>query len=816
MRLVARIYITAILALGGAALVSGLLAWQPQNPLRLCLYVAAAMLCSGLKVRLPGVQGTMSVSYVIVLLGVAELGLAETLLVGMGATLVQSFWRAKRRPATIQVLFNHAAIAIAISGAYSVQHVSWPPLARLHPTLLLILTAGAYFFLNTVSMALVLALTEGKRLLAVWKECYFWSLPYYLLGASIAGALIYVTRQFGWEVSVLVLPAVYLIYRSYRLYLGRLEKEKEHAEQMAALHLRTIEALALAIEAKDDVTHNHLNRVQVYTAAVGKEFGLSPDEFQALQAAAILHDIGKLAVPDYIVSKPGKLTAEEFEKLKIHPVVGAEILARVRFPYPVVPIVRGHHEKWDGSGYPDGLAGEKIPVGARILAAVDCLDALTSDRQYRPAFPLEEAMAIVVSESGRSYDPRVVEILKRRGAELEAKARAQSQAAPANNFSKDLRVERGEAPAAGLELPVTPERFTEELASLDFVNRIAAARQEVQALYELTLELGSSLSLHETLSVLGMRLKKLIPHDCIAIYLRRDHLLKPEFVSGEDSALFSALEIPVGHGLSGWVAEQGRPVVNGNPSVESGYLSEPRKFSTLGSALAVPLAGPEGVFAVLTLYRREKGGFANDHLRLLQAVQGKLALAVENALRYRQVERFAVTDGLTGLPNARSLFLRLDAELSRSKRSAEPLAVVVGDLDGFKRVNDTFGHMEGNRVLQYVAQRLRELCREYDIVARMGGDEFVLVFPGLAPEAAAAKMSSVCRSVAEGARRTFPAEDIVLSAGYATFPGDGQDAEELLAVADRRMFAVKRDRRSLGGLLAAVEEPDQILADARR
>jgi len=815
MRLVARIYIAVILALGGSALLSGLLAWQSGSLLRLCFFVAMAMLCSGLKVGLPGVQGTMSVSYVTVLLGVVELGLAEALLMGFCATMVQCFWRAKQRPAAIQVLFNHAAIAIAISVAYSVQHVSWPPLARFPPASLLVLTASAYFLANTVSMSLVIAFTEGKRVLTVWKDCYFCSLPHYLLGASIAGALVYVTRQFGWEISVLVLPAVYLVYRSYRLYLGRLEKEKEHAEQMGLLHLRTIEALALAIEAKDDVTHSHLSRVQVYAAELGKEFGLSPDEFQALQAAAILHDIGKLAVPDYIIHKPGKLTAEEFERLKIHPVVGAEILAQVRFPYPVVPIVRGHHEKWNGSGYPDGLAGEEIPIGARILAAVDCLDALTSDRPYRPAWPLDKSMELIISESGCSFDPRVVEVLRRRAPELEAKARAQAQSAPANYMRKELRVERGEAPGAGLELPVAPPRGAQEAASPEFVSWIAAARQEVQALYELTLELGSSLSLHETLSVLDMRLKKLIPHDCIAIYLRRGHLLKPEFVSGEDAAMFSALEIPVGQGLSGWVAEQGRPIVNGHPSVESGYLGEPRKFSVLGSALAVPLAGPEGIVGVLTLYRGEKNGFSSDHLRLLQAVQGKLALAVGNAVSFRQVERFAATDGLTGLPNARSLFLRLDSELSRSKRTGEPLAVVVGDLDGFKRVNDAFGHMEGNRVLQYFAQRLREVCREHDIVARMGGDEFVLVFPGLGPEAAANKMSSVCRTVSEDACRAFPTADIVLSAGYAAFPSDGQDAEELLAVADRRMYAAKRDRRSPAGVLAEVQTPAQLIAQAR-
>src|ERR1700739_937980 len=238
------------------------------------------------------------------------------------------------------------------------------------------------------------------------------------------------------------------MYRSYRLYLGKLETEKRHAEQVSMIHLRTIEALALAIEAKDETTGEHLQRVRVYAMELAKELRLSEDETEALRAASVLHDIGKLAVPEHIISKPGKLTPEEFEKMKIHPIVGAEILEQVHFPYPVVPIVRAHHEKWRGSGYPFGLAGDAIPVGARILAAVDCLDALTSDRQYRKALPLNEAMAKVVSEAGTRFDPQIGAILERRYIELEKLANEQPLQAPPK-LSTDIKVVRGSAPAAG-------------------------------------------------------------------------------------------------------------------------------------------------------------------------------------------------------------------------------------------------------------------------------------------------------------------------------------------------------------------------------
>src|SRR5204863_2657183 len=267
---------------------------------------------------------------------------------------------------------------------------------------------------------------------------------------------------------------------------------KKHAEEMASLHLRTIEALALAIEAKDHTTHNHLQRVQTYAIEIGKDLGLSQPELDALRAAALLHDIGKLAVPEHIISKPGKLTREEFEKMKIHPVVGAEILERVRFPYPVTPIVRSHHEKWNGSGYPAGLKGEEIPIGARILATVDCLDALASNRQYRRALPLERAMEIINAESGKSFDPKVVEVLARRYTELEQMALAQNW--DKKRLSTNVKIEKGLAPAAGFEKANTPVNGRKDI--FDPLSSIAAARQEVQMLFELTQDLGNSLSLN--------------------------------------------------------------------------------------------------------------------------------------------------------------------------------------------------------------------------------------------------------------------------------------------------------------------------------
>ena len=787
----AKVFISLVVLAGTCVLLYGAIRPTSKNIAQFICYLLIAILAARLKVRLPGITGTMSVNFLFILLGILELGFAETLALATAAILVQCFYR--DRPSPLQVTFNLSASAVSIAAAYNVYHLAISRAQVTSHPLLLGLAAVTYFAANTGSIAAVIALTERKSINKIWVECYFWSFPYYLVGAAFAGMIGWFNREFGWETSLLIVPIIYLIYRSYRLYLGKLEDEKRHVEEMATLHLRTIEALALAIEAKDHTTHDHLQRVRIYAIEVAKELGVTPAEMEALHAAALLHDIGKLAVPEHIISKPGRLTPEEFEKMKIHPVVGAEILERVRFPYPVVPIVRAHHEKWDGSGYPFGLKGEEIPVGARILSSVDFLDAMASDRQYRRALPLEEVMKRLSAESGKSFDPKVVSILERRYRQLEKLVEATFGRQPVTPLSTELKVEAGAAPAAGFEDITVKDAPGQEAT---FLSSIAAARQEAQTLFELSQDLGASLSLGETLSVFSVKLRRLVPYDAIAIYVKRGQELIPELVSGDNHRLFSSLRIPLGSGLSGWVAQNRKPIINGNPSVEPGYLNDPTKFSTLRSALAIPLEGLAGVVGVLALYHAETDAFTSDHLRILLAISSKMALAIENALKYEQAESSAVTDYLTGLPNARSLFLQLDREMARCKRDSTSLVVMVSDMDGFKQINDRFGHLEGNRVLRLFAQALKESCREYDYVARMGGDEFVVVAPGLTAEAAAKKAESL-RELARLAGQEVCSEDILsLSVGQALYPEDGKDAEALLAEADRRMYIDKQKQPS--------------------
>ncbi|HEY1753988.1 MAG TPA: diguanylate cyclase [Bryobacteraceae bacterium] len=782
---------------GLIVLLDSLATWESPDLLKYSAFLTVGIFSSGAAIDVPSVTGSFSLTFLFVLFGTLELTRPETVLLAALMTVGHCLTQSPRvRPAL--TVFQTGSAVLAAAVAHGVYHGPWLAAHHADPSVRLGVATMALFLLNSVPASLILALEKESTFLDEWRSRYMWLLTYYVGGAATAQIASVANQYVGWQTVLLTGPVMYLIYRTYRLYLERLEGQKMHAEDMSSLHLRTIEALALAIEAKDHTTHDHIQRVQVYAMELAKELKLSVRETDALRAAALLHDIGKLAVPEHIISKPGRLTPEEFEKMKIHPLVGAEILERVQFPYPVVPIVRAHHEKWDGSGYPFGIAGERIPIGARIIAAVDCLDALASDRQYRRALPLEEAMKVVTSESGKAFDPRVVEVLAQRYVEWERMA--QEKSGRVGKLSTEAKVAKGASPGAGFESTgkVKPVPQKAAGAPTDFLTSIAAARQEVQALFEISQDLGNSLSLDETLSVLAVRLRKIIPHHSLAIWIQREGSLVPEYVTGEDYRMFSSLEIPLGQGLSGWVAHTRKPIVNGNPSVESSYLGDKGKSSVLHSAVAVPLEGMTGVVGVLSLYHLDRDAFTKDHLRILLAISPKIGMSIENALRFRQVESSATTDFLTGLPNARSLFLQLDAEISRAKRNVQPLAVLVVDLDGFKQINDRFGHLDGNKLLRAVGSGLKGACREYDSVARMGGDEFVVLLPGLRPGDTDSKVHVLQEMVAQTCHQIFGEKLLTASVGVANYPGDGSDAEQLLAEADRRMYKQKRDRKQGG------------------
>jgi diguanylate cyclase (GGDEF)-like protein/putative nucleotidyltransferase with HDIG domain len=787
-----RFYWVLVVMLGAAGAVDGISYIHRGETLNILIWASFAVAIAGFKIRLPGITGTLSLNYVVILAVLLNQGLGAGMIVALTSTLGQCFIYSQVKPRWYQVLFSVAGVSLPVLVANLA--LRSPYLVSPASESVAVLAASiAYFVVNTVSVAGIISLTAERNLYDVWRTSYLWTWPQYLVGGGIGWVIHLLEKNLGWGSMLVAAPSLYLLYHTYTTYLGRIQEQQDHLLDMAALHLRTIETLALAIDAKDETTAAHLRRVQIYAAGIGNELDLSPLEMQALNAAAVLHDVGKLAVPEYIISKPGKLTPEEFEKMKVHPVVGAEILERVNFPYPVVPIVRSHHEKYDGTGYPDGLIGDAIPIGARILAVVDCLDALASDRQYRQALPLDEAMAIVAGQAGKAFDPKIVALMQVMYRDLEKEAKSQTVDTRAK-LSTHVKVARGLAPATGFA-STKAMTGSEPRPENDFSRSIANARMEIQLLTEVINDLGNSLSLDDTLALLAVRLAKAVRHDAIAVYLIRDEKLIPRFVKGESYRLFSSLQIPVGQGLSGWVAENDKAIVNANPAVEPGYLNDPRMTTPLRSAIAIPLRSQDRMVGVLTLYSLGAEAFTADDNRLLLAIAPKAAHAIENSLRFERAASAADTDELTGLANARFLFSHLAKEVTKCSETEGAFSVIVMDLDGFKKANDQYGHLAGNRILQAIARHLRTNTRVEDVVARLGGDEFVVVM-NESKENVNEYISHINQIAGRLEAEVQCEAAVSISAGVARYPEDGTDAETLLERADERMYEAKRRKQS--------------------
>jgi len=610
---VADVYIWTFLLLGAAVLYGTAANWHLRDGRQFFAFLLTAVVASALKVRLAGVEGTTSVGFLFVLIGIVDLSTGDAILVAAVSVAVQCLWRPARQVRAIQVCWSVASISLAVYASGAVY--GWARHSVAEPLALAGL-ALTYFATNTSSLSGVIALTESKPFMTAFQQ-QFWLLAYYCCGTSVAWIVGTMPRAMQWEAPIVCLPLIYIVHRSQVRTLAQIEGQKQHIEEIHGLHLRAIEALAMAVDARDQGTHDHLKRVQIYALEIGRELGIEGPELHALHAAALLHDIGKLGVPEEILSKPGRLTPEEFEIVKTHPVVGAEIVNQVGFPYPVAPIVRAHHEKWNGGGYPDGLKGEEIPLGARILTAVDCLDALACDRPYRRAMPLDEAMAAIAKEAGSGFDPRVIGVLERRCRELEAMATAGTEDRSAG--LKAVRVTRGAAPAAGFA------RGTADLAHLAAHVETAAFRGPGWTVTDLTPR--------EALTVVEMRCTAAIPHRAMAFFVERGGMLRVEYAGGELGAQFRALAVPRGEGLAGWVSEKRKPIINGDPAVESGY---PRSaVPAVRSALAVPVTAPDGSEGVLALYRYEAEAFDNADLAALCAVCQSAGLRLGTAENHR-------------------------------------------------------------------------------------------------------------------------------------------------------------------------------------
>jgi diguanylate cyclase (GGDEF)-like protein/putative nucleotidyltransferase with HDIG domain len=597
-------------------------------------------------------------------------------------------------------------------------------------------------------------------------------------GAALAASLLSVSVL--WLVPIAA-ATLYLVYQGH---IGRIEEERLNCQQMVDLHLATIEALAGAIDAKDQTGPDHIRRVQAYAAGLARALGMTENEVQGVRTAALLHDIGKLAIPEHILAKPGPLTPEEFQKVQIHPQVGAEILRSVPFPYPVAPLVLSHHERWDGRGYPYGIKEDAIPLGARVVGIADFFVALTSDRPYHKAISREAAVVLLQQEAGKALDPRVVDVfvsaLPRLALDAEA-AETTVTAAPPQTESGRLRL-----------------ALSSDRPRASVFDDIALAHREIYALYQISQAMGTSLGLADTMTLVTSKLSSLVPFSACAlfVYSESTERLHCRFATGIDAELMQQLEVPTGQGLNGWVARNRRPLVNARPSADLEAMGS-NAPTVLQSALVCPLIVADRLIGTLAVYHEEPSFYREDHRRLLERVCEQAGAVVQNSVIFEQTQEDSLTDPLTGLPNTRSLFNHLTRELARAERLTSEVALVVMDLNDFKEINDNFGHQFGDMALRQVASVLRTTIRPYDMCVRYAGDEFIVVLSGCARGEAEHKRAELQAAVDAIVMEAPPGERVTLSisAGVAVYPHDGETYETLLAKADSRMYSDKSGRK---------------------
>ena len=599
--------------------------------------------------------------------------------------------------------------------------------------------------------------------------------------------------------ALLIAGLVFLFYKFDEKRITEMQsaeaERRRHVEEMAAIHMNTIESLAIAIDAKDQTTHGHVRRTQIYATEMGKLFNVSDSDLRALHAGALLHDIGKLAVPEYILNKPGKLTEAEFAKMKIHPTVGGDILKRVNFPYPVEDIVRYHHEKWDGSGYPKGLKGEQIPLIARIISVVDFYDATRCDRPYRKGMKREDSLGLLNSMVGTAFDAKVVKKFIEHVEEFDRLIGSEDIQEQVSSASA-VDTETATKPDAGLAsdilgTPVEQNGF----------RSISDAQREVFALHEIAQTIGSSLSLTDTVTLVANKLKAIVPFDSCVIFLVNERSGKAvaAHAVGEEAELFSSRRINIGDGITGWVIANARSMCNASPDLDMVGISD-EIVKRFRGVLVSPLLREDGAFGAIALYSQSRTSYTTEHVRLLESVCQHASSALNNALTYEKTRESALIDPLTELPNARGFYMMLEQRVAECQRmNRESLAVICMDIDDFKIINDKYGHSTGDRLLASVAGIVRRELRQMDILTRYAGDEFVAIMP-MASSKMAASIADRMRNTVED--QLFSVREgtfigLGVSLGVACFPEDGETSEELLTAAARRMQRDKHGRKTM-------------------
>ncbi|MEW5975103.1 MAG: diguanylate cyclase [Acidobacteriota bacterium] len=641
---------------------------------------------------------------------------------------------------------------------------------------------GSYFFIYT-ALATGRAWLEGVvEWMTHWRKRYF--IPSLLVLSMVAGAALVdrFAQRLGSQIYLLAIPFLLFVWTTYSIYSTTLGETAQKLKEHTRLQMSIIETLALAIDAKDHTTHGHVRRVQAYALGIAKSLGIDdPDDMGALRAAALLHDIGKLAIPEYILSKPGKLSESEYAKMVRHVEIGANILEPIQFPYPVVPIVRHHHERYDGSGYPFHLRQEQIPLGSRILAVADTFDALTAPRPYRSPLSVSDAIEVIEKEAGKAYDPEVVRAFSRVARPLaEQVALMDTSRYGSKTHLPETRVESSEEHKLWLHAKS--------------INEIASAQQEIYTLYEIFQTVGKSLNTEDTMRVICSKLQSLVPFSSCVVYLQKkdSDSIFPSLVTGEFADQLTKNHLVLGEGLTGYVVAFGKPVTNADPSLDFSNLPYLERPHQLINSLIFPLKTDNSAFGAIALYSTARDGrtYSDEHVRLMETVVGQAATFIHNAISFESYAANSLTDPLTGMPNSRFMFMAFEQNVKKAERHKEKLVVLVMDLNNFKEINDKYGHKIGDEVLIKVSRILQKEMRKYDTCIRYAGDEFVAFLYNTNRDVAEKIVLRIKRSVSALVIKVRSGKEVRLgiSVGMSIYPEDGAELNQLFTVADSQMY----------------------------
>jgi diguanylate cyclase (GGDEF)-like protein/putative nucleotidyltransferase with HDIG domain len=770
-----RLYLTTVIIAGFVVVLHSLYSLYLRPVGYEWFILAGLTLLSGsFTVKVPTIPARLSVSETFVFAAVLLFGPAAATMVVALDSLIISLWIFKTSRRAERVLFNFAAPAIAVwiaarvfyalAGISPLSQSPRPIFGLVFPLLVL---AVLYFILNSWLIAVAVALEQRGSTFNVWRRNFLWLSLNYFSGASVAALLLPYLQNPGYafvRVIGVLLPLLLISYLTLKTALGRVEDANRHLAELNRLYLSTIETLAMAIDAKDQITHGHIRRVQVFAVGLAKAMGVTEAaQIKAVEAAALLHDMGKLAVPEYILNKPGPLTAGEFEKMKLHASVGADILSAIEFPYPVVPIVRHHHENWDGTGYPDGLRGSDIPIGARILSVVDCFDALTSDRPYRPRLSDADALRILSERRGQMYDPLVIDTFARVYREIAASVKELD--APRSGLSA---ITRGSLPP-GASSPDTSSRLDD----------ISASTEEMLLLYELARSLSGRLDLGDAGDVISKHLRRLVPATTCVFFLydSESDELAVAHAAGDNSSHFSDIRIAMGQRLSGWVAANRQTIVNSDPMLDLGEVARALK-PPLRSCLSTPLLLSNELVGVLTVYSTHRDAFTEDHRRLVEVVARQVSQTMKHAVDFSRDNSEKLRDQLTGLPNRQHLERFLASELVAS--GGLPCSILLLDV----KFNDAkTSSRNGLPLIGKVADGIRAGLRGADLLFRYDTDRFV----ALLTQTDAPTADVIGRKVAaELVIRLVDDEgtNAIVRLGRATAPEDGIALSDLVRSAE--------------------------------